>query len=233
MIVLKESNYSYLDQNYRSNRNLAVFFLIISIPALMFGFYLYPMLNLFLFPLLLGLSLKYWKESRSYKSGINGEKEVSKTLSQLDDSYHLINDIMLGGDGGGNIDHILICPKGVFLIETKNYTGSIRCYYDKWTRRGPRRFYPIPSPTRQAKHNAERLYTIINRGTNLRTWVSPVVVFTNRGINLRLGRTSMPVLELDQIVEFFEGAITRCSLSEKQIQAISQCILGEHKETMS
>ncbi len=45
---------------------------------------------------------------------------VVETLTTLDNSYVLINDVVLP-DRKGNIDHILVGPNGVFAIETKSY----------------------------------------------------------------------------------------------------------------
>tara|TARA_R110000744_G_scaffold174083_2_gene292802 strand:- start:5244 stop:5867 length:624 start_codon:yes stop_codon:yes gene_type:complete len=57
-----------------------------------------------------------------------GEALVRKTLSKEFDSseYHLLNDITLSVNGGTTqIDHILICTSGIFVIETKHYSGWI------------------------------------------------------------------------------------------------------------
>jgi hypothetical protein len=43
---------------------------------------------------------------------------VTQILSALDDNYVLINDAMFS-DGYGNIDHIVLAPNGIFVIETK------------------------------------------------------------------------------------------------------------------
>lgn len=55
----------------------------------------------------------------------------------LNDDYVLLNDCTLPDDRGGTtqIDHILISPYGVFVIETKNYKGWIfgSAHQKKWT----------------------------------------------------------------------------------------------------
>jgi hypothetical protein len=69
----------------------------------------------------------------SYEKGLSGEESVETTLSIYPDNYVLINDVVLG-NSSGNIDHILICPKGIFAIETKNWSNKIPLYYknDEW-----------------------------------------------------------------------------------------------------
>ncbi|MDR2822006.1 MAG: NERD domain-containing protein [Acholeplasmatales bacterium] len=65
-------------------------------------------------------------ETPTYK-GVSGEKSVAITLSKYKKSkYHLINDLMIEFDGkNSQIDHVLITNYGVFVIETKNYSGII------------------------------------------------------------------------------------------------------------
>jgi hypothetical protein len=41
----------------------------------------------------------------------------------LSDDYYLLNDLYLR-DGGGDIDHIVLGPNGVFVLETKNWSGT-------------------------------------------------------------------------------------------------------------
>ncbi|WP_197277499.1 NERD domain-containing protein [Bacillus sp. FJAT-27245] len=57
-----------------------------------------------------------------------GEKQVSRLLQTLDPATHfLLDDLYIPkGDGQtSQVDHILICAKGIFVIETKNFNGWI------------------------------------------------------------------------------------------------------------
>ena len=58
--------------------------------------------------------------------GKTGEAIVSKILEKVTGYKKIINNIMINDNGKSRqIDHILICSKGVFVIETKNYAGQI------------------------------------------------------------------------------------------------------------
>ena len=61
--------------------------------------------------------------------GAVGEWAVSGKIERLiktNSDYHLFNNVILKALGGTTqIDHILISPYGVFVIETKNYKGWI------------------------------------------------------------------------------------------------------------
>lgn len=70
----------------------------------------------------------------SFIYGALGEQKVVKTLENLSDEYYLINDFDISFSSAiynrqGNdyiksvqIDHILVGPSGIFLIETKNWS---------------------------------------------------------------------------------------------------------------
>ena len=67
----------------------------------------------------------------NYVKGLYSEILVTEYLKELDDSYYLINDIILP-NSYGNIDHILLGPNGIFVIESKHFEGEIRCNGDNW-----------------------------------------------------------------------------------------------------
>lgn len=51
-----------------------------------------------------------------------GEGRVTKIINSFGDNYFLINDVIVNG---AQIDHILVCPKGLYTIETKLYDGKV------------------------------------------------------------------------------------------------------------
>lgn len=55
-----------------------------------------------------------------------GEKQVTWYLRKLSEEYTVLNDIILHTETGTTqIDHVVVSPYGVFVIETKNYKGWI------------------------------------------------------------------------------------------------------------
>ena len=56
-----------------------------------------------------------------------GERSVYSILTHLPDEYHLYNDVLLKAKSGRTIqiDHVVVSPYGIFVIETKNYQGMI------------------------------------------------------------------------------------------------------------
>jgi restriction system protein len=66
--------------------------------------------------------------SASFK-GWFGEWSVSRGLNQLDSQHYTqFHDLYLprpGGQGTTQLDHVVVSPFGIFVIETKNYRGWI------------------------------------------------------------------------------------------------------------
>ena len=58
-----------------------------------------------------------------------GEARVNRILNRMAKKYNgcLIYDVIIPGENGktSQIDHILVCTHGLFVIETKNYAGRI------------------------------------------------------------------------------------------------------------
>jgi hypothetical protein len=80
--------------------------------------------------------LVFYRLHRGYQQGFEGEKQVSKVLSStLSDDYFLINDVQLVAGKRSNIDHIVLGPTGIFVLETKNHSGKIICYEESWRAR--------------------------------------------------------------------------------------------------
>lgn len=64
--------------------------------------------------------------SNPINKGAYGEYYVSRKLKGLSDEYMVINDLLLpSSQGTTQIDHVVVSPYGIFVIETKNYKGWI------------------------------------------------------------------------------------------------------------
>ena len=61
-----------------------------------------------------------------WRRGAEGEKDTARALRQLvRNGWHLFNDIEAGR---GNIDHLLIGPPGVFVLDTKRLGGRVNVH---------------------------------------------------------------------------------------------------------
>ncbi|MBO7455937.1 MAG: NERD domain-containing protein [Paludibacteraceae bacterium] len=73
-----------------------------------------------------------------FSPGDNGEFAVARQLRRLPKEYMVINDLMFhnGKNRTTQIDHVVVSPYGIFVIETKNITGHIygSAYAQHWKR---------------------------------------------------------------------------------------------------
>jgi len=164
----------------------------------------------------------YLRKYRIYSGGWEGEKRVAKLLiGGLSDDYYLMNDLYLQGDGG-DIDHVVLAPGGVFVLETKNWSGSITCRGDEWQRVDKGNF--SQSPSRQVKRNAAKIKHIIDnsrlRSLNIR--VEGIVVFTNRKSTLHINNTTVSILKLQQLLNYIAVHGNTRRLSREQLEAIGK-----------
>jgi hypothetical protein len=168
----------------------------------------------------------YLRRYHLYSGGLLGEKNVIKTLEKnLGDEYYLINDLY-PHTGGGDIDHIVLGPNGIFVLETKNWSGGIVCHGDQWQRTKRRDFQS--SPSRQVRRNVAKIRQTIDNTTelrNLNVWVEGIVVFTSNHANLTLHNPTATVLKLSQLTDYIKSFKGNNQFSREQLEIIGKEII--------
>jgi hypothetical protein len=120
-------------------------------------------------------------EQRNFVVGRKGEERVVRLLYRLlDDEWTLFRNADLP-DNCGDIDGVLVGPRGIFALEVKAYSGYNRNVGSKWQRKYAGFWRTLPrSPSKQAKRNAARLSEYLKgRGVDVR-WVEARVVWAKR-----------------------------------------------------
>ena len=99
--------------------------------------------------------LLVWGDRRlgNFLKGAKGEEWVAHELSFLSSEYAIFNGLGLGG-GKQNFDHIVVGPAGIFVVETKNWKGSVEFRGGKLYAGGKE---PSRPPLRQVKAAAAEL----------------------------------------------------------------------------
>ena len=131
-------------------------------------------------------------------------------------------------NGGGDIDHVVLGPNGVFILETKNWSGDITCNGDEWQRRGKNSFKT--SPSLQVKRNAAKIKHIIDSSPALRSigvTVEGIVVFTNNYATLHLDSPTVLILKLPQLPNHITACRSPGNYSSQQLEAIAKEILRQ------
>jgi hypothetical protein len=166
----------------------------------------------------------YQRKYHVYKGGRQGEKTVINTLTNnLNDEYYLINGAYLKG-GGGDIDHIVLGPTGVYVLETKNWSGKIICNGNQWHRPGKK---AKGNPSLQARHNTQKVKRLIGSShifQRFNIWVEGLLVFTNTNANLTINNPTITVLRVQQLPDYIKKQ-KNSNLTKEQIQQITKHLL--------
>lgn len=129
--------------------------------------------------------------------GKSGEKQVNRILHRLPRKYIILNDLLLPSyNGTTQIDHIVVSPYGIFVIETKNYKGLIFGHEnsEEWTQSlfGKKKFWgwsrkqhKLRNPIRQNAAHAIAIKATLKEIGNFT--IIPIVVFAD---NARLNITT-------------------------------------------
>jgi hypothetical protein len=113
------------------------------------------------------------KRQRDAARGAKGEEKVARILEALPDDYTIIHDLPCPL---GNIDHVVIGPHGVFVVETKAHGGKVTTAEGQLVLNGKR---PDKDFVGQALGNALWLKRSLGEGPGLDVWVEAVLVFSN------------------------------------------------------
>jgi hypothetical protein len=66
------------------------------------------------------------EQMAAWQRGAQGERRTARLLDRLvRDGYVVFHDLAVP-DSGANVDHLVIGPSGVFVIDSKQWTGSVR-----------------------------------------------------------------------------------------------------------
>lgn len=157
------------------------------------------------------------------KSGKAGERAVKDILQSLSREYIIFNDVILKTRNGSNqIDHVVISPYGIFVIETKNHKGSIlgKDTDRVWTqvlynRPNYTMYNPVLQNDAHIKHLAQTL------GIPGGYFIS-LVVFTNDSVNLSRVTSNYAIHKNDlyRVICRFRRKI----LSVQDVKYLSDCL---------
>jgi hypothetical protein len=66
------------------------------------------------------------EQARTWQRGAHGERRTARPLRGLArDGYVAFHDLAVPGNTRSNVDHLVIGPSGVFVIDSKQWTGSV------------------------------------------------------------------------------------------------------------
>jgi hypothetical protein len=66
------------------------------------------------------------EQARTWQRGAAGERRTARLLDRLTrDGFVVFHDLAVPGNTSANVDHLAIGPTGVFVIDSKQWTGSV------------------------------------------------------------------------------------------------------------
>lgn len=138
--------------------------------------------------LIIGFGLIYYgyNAGKSWNKGIKGEHIVAEYLNQLPEDYFVFNDAKFPGSYG-NLDHIVVGPTGIYVIETKNYKGFFLVKGNElFYKNGNRVKKAKEQPGRQVMANSMSLKKFLeDNGVNIDgVWISSIVTLVNNNFKI-------------------------------------------------
>ena len=174
-----------------------------------------------LFVIIIVLIVVYRLNSPKYKGAI-GESRVARQLDKLKDKeYKVFNDVLIRtGRGSSQIDHIVISIYGIFVIETKNYSGWIHGHENSeyWTQSIYKKKTKFRNPIRQ---NWAHIYALKKVLSDFKqATYRPIVVFTGSA-GLKNISSKIPVIYDHQLIRTVKDKTSILNLSIEQVESIA------------
>lgn len=168
-------------------------------------------LIILVFLIILILLLKKSKKIEQNK----GEIEVNDYLNKLK-KYKLLEDIMIKREKRTTqIDHILISRKGIFVIETKDFSGKIIGDEDSkfWIQKLNFKENHFYSPIKQNYGHVKAVEEIIGR----KNICMSLIVFTNKS-NIKKVKTETPVIQVKKLTKYIKKYKSDIRLSKEEVE---------------
>ena len=174
--------------------------------------------------LLLGSGLLYYgyNEGKSWNKGIIGESIVADYLNQLPKHYFIFNEVKFPGSYG-NLDHIIIGPNGIFVIETKNYKGFYIVKDKEWFYKSSKYTKKARSqPGKQVLRNAMSLrnFLVDNNVHMDGLWIDSIVTLLNNNFKIEKKPGAYTILFPSNIAEFIQNSKRKIDINILKEEAI-------------
>jgi hypothetical protein len=113
------------------------------------------------------------RSAGAWAAGAEGERRVAEALTQLPPDWLVLHDrLLMPGLAESNLDHLLVGPAGVILIDAKNWAGQIgewegSVFQHKWRAGGQRVHRPVDHEFAGVHAMATEVARRINHGVTV------------------------------------------------------------------
>ncbi|WP_084177573.1 nuclease-related domain-containing protein [Palaeococcus pacificus] len=157
-------------------------------------------------------TLREYNRHITWKKGFEGEFRVIEEFNYPESV--ILSDIHLP-NRRGNIDHVIVNSKGIFVLETKNYSGEYYVNGDVWTiGSSKKRKRRIRSPTIEAKREASAISSLLKRVLKKEYYVQPLIVLTGDAIIWEKTKSTVPIFELEKLDAYLNQFPNRLTKEE-------------------
>jgi len=136
-------------------------------------------------------------DERAWRLGADGEEHVGALLEKIrPHGWHVQHDVQVG-DRGANVDHLVIGPPGVFVLNTKNVDGNVWVGGDVVMVKGYRTAY-----VEKLEAEAQRVRRCLLKATRLRSlWVQGLLVFVRPDMVIKQQPRNVVALEDGELLQ--------------------------------
>lgn len=133
------------------------------------------------------------------------------------------------------VPHVLVAPDGIYTFVVKNHEGEITVNGDKVSRKFTwKRLFRLfadegmGAPVKTAENQAAKLQKFVNSrlaGADTPV-VKPVLLFSNKNLQLTVNQPAIPVLHTNQLKEFLREESKSRALSAEQRKQLADILAG-------
>lgn len=163
------------------------------------------------------------RERLSMLKGAAGEASVGAKLGEFPEDFRVINDL---ATPFGNLDHVVVGPTGVFVLDTKNWTGVV-----SGDGRGELLLNGKPTDKPLVRQFVGRIMGIKEKvrtlAPGLDPFYQPAFVFPSARVEAKWGSTrSVHCIREDQLIDYIVLSKFRKNLNKQEVDSISQAFLA-------
>jgi hypothetical protein len=142
------------------------------------------------------------------RRGAEAEEAAGQILDSLPEGFFIIHDF---DSGKGNIDHIIIGPKGIFTVETKSQRGEVTFDGNQLLFNGK----PFQKDfLKQAWAECYLVRDLLKKWEISEPKVEPVILFTNAFVKVREKAKGVEIVNLKYLPKFLDKLPARLTIPE-------------------
>jgi hypothetical protein len=150
------------------------------------------------------------KRALDARRGAVAEEAVGNLLGELPAGYFVVHDFV---SRRGNIDHIVISPKGILTVETKSHWGIVTCEGEMLKRNGK----PFEKDLiKQAWAQAYFIRILLTRHGISALKIQPVILFANADVQVRMQARGVEIISRRYLPVYLGRVQNRVSAKEAE-----------------